>query len=376
MSRTKNLIEFLSSARGLHYIMPFVIIYLIAGTVAQKYVGLYEATRTYFYAPIIWFGAVPLPGFPVLLGLIFISLLLNLIFKGLWSLRNGGIILTHMAVMLLIGGGFVTGLFAQEGYVDLAEGQSKSTFNDYHARELVLLDENGRNVFSLPFETLNANQPIAIPDYNLRLNIINSCRNCGIKERESFEDEDITYHSMAAHVQIYDKKPAMKDEENMGAAMVKINGAKTAEENGVYVIIEDVPKRPQITIDGKIYSLALQKKKRPLPFSVQLLNFEKRVYPGTKMARAYQSRVRIKEENTIWESVIRMNEPLRYKGYSFYQSSFFETPDGPVSVLAVVKNSGRSFPYIASVIICIGLILHMVVRRRFADRREEKEDIA
>jgi hypothetical protein len=38
----------------------------------------------------------------------------------------------------------------------------------------------------------------------------------------------------------------------------------------------------------------------------------------------------------------------------------------------VVKNSGRSFPYIASVAICIGLILHLILRRRFGDHRKEK----
>ena len=57
-----------------------------------------------------------------------------------------------------------------------------------------------------------------------------------------------------------------------------------------------------------------------------------------------------------------MNEPLRYKGYTFYQSSFIETPDGETSVLAAVKNYGRMFPYISSIIMCIGLLIHLFMK--------------
>jgi hypothetical protein len=59
-----------------------------------------------------------------------------------------------------------------------------------------------------------------------------------------------------------------------------------------------------------------------------------------------------------------MNEPLRYKGYTFYQSSFSLRPDGEYSVLSVVRNKGRVFPYLASLLIFAGLLLHLVIRLR------------
>jgi hypothetical protein len=379
MSKTKTIIEFLSGARSLHYIMPLVIIYLIIGTVAQKYVGLYEATQTYFYAPIIWLGYVPLPGFSTLLAFIFISLCANLIFKGLWSLRNSGIILTHMSVMLLIGGGFVTGFFAQEGYLDFAEGQSKSAFHDYHSRELVLLDDKGQSVAYLAFDELQVKggeafapeNAFQFAGFDFNIEILNKCRNCEIKAREEFWEKN-NYRSMAAHMQLFDKKPEMNNEENMGGVLLRLTGLENEEETGIHVVLEDVPKRPLVTIGDKVYQIALRKKLRELPFTIQLIDFEKSVYPGTQMAKEYQSRVRLQDGDSLWESVISMNEPLRYKGYSFYQSSFIQTAEGQISVLAVVKNSGRSFPYIASVAICIGLILHLILRRRFGDRRKEK----
>ncbi|SVA41121.1 uncharacterized protein METZ01_LOCUS93975, partial [marine metagenome] len=60
--------------------------------------------------------------------------------------------------------------------------------------------------------------------------------------------------------------------------------------------------------------------------------------------------------------LIQMNEPLRYKGYTFFQSSFIEGPEGETTVLAVVKNYGRLFPYISSIIMCIGLLFHLSLK--------------
>ena len=56
-----------------------------------------------------------------------------------------------------------------------------------------------------------------------------------------------------------------------------------------------------------------------------------------------------------------MNQPLRYKGYSFYQSSFDQRANTEVTVLNVVQNKGRLFPYIATLIIFIGIVLHLII---------------
>ena len=56
-----------------------------------------------------------------------------------------------------------------------------------------------------------------------------------------------------------------------------------------------------------------------------------------------------------------MNEPLRHYDYTFYQASFIEDGDQQTTVLATVKNYGRMFPYISSIIMCIGILLHMLV---------------
>jgi cytochrome c biogenesis protein ResB len=96
-----------------------------------------------------------------------------------------------------------------------------------------------------------------------------------------------------------------------------------------------------------------------IPFSVRLLRFERDLYPGTGKARSYESEVVLEDQGTQWHSVIRMNEPLRYKGYVFYQASFLEGAPKQTTVLAVVNNIGRSFPYISSIVICLGMLIHL-----------------
>ena len=113
---------------------------------------------------------------------------------------------------------------------------------------------------------------------------------------------------------------------------------------------------------GESYIVELRPARKPLPFEVLLIDFEKRSYPGTDKAKSYQSEVIVRDNDIDWPSIIKMNEPLRYKGYTFYQSSFLTDGKTEVSVLAVVKNLGRMFPYISSIIICLGLLVHIFLR--------------
>ncbi|MEC8677500.1 MAG: ResB protein required for cytochrome C biosynthesis, partial [Candidatus Margulisiibacteriota bacterium] len=54
---------------------------------------------------------------------------------------------------------------------------------------------------------------------------------------------------------------------------------------------------------------------------------------------------------------IEMNQPLRYSGYTFFQSSY--TEDKETSVFQVVKNPSWQVPYISSLLIVIGLLIQM-----------------
>lgn len=366
MTIKQNISETLAKPAILHYVLPVVMLYLVIGTVAQKYIGLYEATKIFFSAPVIWLGFVPLPGLPILIGLIFLNLSFKLLFKSPWTWRSAGIIVTHIGVMLLLVGGLFTALFSSEGYMDLAPGQTKSFVTDYHTRVFVVMDEDGEIVQKFEHEDLSVGQKLNIPTTPLKIEILEACRHCKIVARQ---DATEAYQGMAQHMSLQAEPPRKLNEENFSGLTFAIKGS---DNNGVYTVLEGIPKLPKIDTGDKTYHIELRREQRKLPFRIELLEFKREMHPGTAMAKAYSSRVRIYDGDAQWESIIRMNEPLRYKGYSLFQSSFIETPSGDMSVLAIVWNAGRTFPYLSGIAVCLGIILHLFARRQSKPKNRKK----
>jgi hypothetical protein len=104
---------------------------------------------------------------------------------------------------------------------------------------------------------------------------------------------------------------------------------------------------------------------RELPFSVKLLDFRKIDYPGTEMAAGFESDVEVtdRERGLILMRKIRMNNPLRYRGFSLYQASFIP---GAVetTVLAVRSDPGTPFVYAGFLIVIAGVVSMFVLRPR------------
>lgn len=365
MKNIKRISDFFSAPTLLHYALPFLMIYLIIGTVAQKYIGLYEATKVFFSSPILWLGIVPLPGLPIIITLIFLNLCFKLFLKSPWKIQNAGVIVTHIGAIMLLLGGMFTAFFSNEGYIDLAPNETKNFVTDYHSREFVLLDDQNHEVAVFAHKDLYKEQSLSFSGLPFTVKIIDACRNCDIKARRFVQEE---HRGMALHMELSNGKLHNEDEENMAGVTFSIEDSN---EDGIYLVLENVPKQPTVIVHGKVYRFALQRQHRTMPFNIELIEFKRDMHPGTAMASAFQSRVRIIDGGAKWESVIRMNEPLRYKGYTFYQSSFFQTPQGDVSVLAVVWNVGRAFPYISGIAMCLGIILHLSVRgrKRKSDRK-------
>ncbi len=354
----QKLYKTLCGAKMLHYVLPIVMGYLVTGTIAQKYIGLYQATQIYFSAPIIWLGWFPLPGMPVFLGLILINITFKILFKSPWNIQTSGIILTHIGMMMLLLGGLFTALFSSEGYVALKKGDVINIVSDYHIREFVVLDGNHKAIESFNSDDIEKGQVIKFDDLGFSIEIITSCKNCKISAREN---KTPNHKGMAKHMQLSSIELKNNDEENMAGVIFQI---KHKDNQNIFVVLEEVQKYPLITIDGKNYKFALRKAQRQLPFSIELLDFEKETYASSAMAKSYKSTVLIKDGGAQWESIISMNSPLRYKGYTFFQSSFSKTEQGDMSVLAAVWNAGRSFPYIAGTTMCIGLLIHIFLRLR------------
>jgi cytochrome c biogenesis protein ResB len=126
---------------------------------------------------------------------------------------------------------------------------------------------------------------------------------------------------------------------------------------------------------GKEYRLLMRFARTYKPYSLYLYNFRFDRYAGTDTPKDYSSFVRLDdpERGVVRDVRIWMNNPLRYRGDTLYQSSFdAETEKG--TVLQVVENRGWMAPYVGCMIVAVGLLgqfqLHLM---GFLRKRRESE---
>ncbi len=133
-----------------------------------------------------------------------------------------------------------------------------------------------------------------------------------------------------------------------------------------WILLNDVIK---IFDDQTAYLISFQNRRIQLDFPVKLNDFKVERYEGTQKAKSYSSQVTAGLDVDKQETLISMNEPMKYKGYTFYQASFQEdeqTGQPTASVLSVNKDPGRPIKYIGSLILTLGILW------LFYDRRKRK----
>ncbi|MDE0118520.1 MAG: cytochrome c biogenesis protein ResB [Bdellovibrionales bacterium] len=330
---------------------------LIVGTISQKYMGLYQAQLNFFSSFIFWFYGIPLPAGRATMGLILISLILKSIFEKKY-LKNSGTFIVHIGVILLLTGAFITGLLSKEGYMVIPEKNKSNIISDYHTVELAILSADSEEVISIfPEKKLSKNKVLK-KNLSFSLYIKDFIKNVQPVKRATPLGE--SFKGFSKIFELREKKPEKVNEENLAGLTFQIKRNNKIEN---YAVFEQMPIPQTIKWDHKKYIVSLGPVKTYLPFYLELTDFKKTYYPGTDKVKSYQSVVNIVEEQVKQRRVIKMNQPLRYKGYTFYQSSFIEEDNLESSVLAVVKNLGRAFPYISSLIICIGLLIHIFYSR-------------
>lgn len=352
-----RLLKILSDVRLLNIILPILMIYLIVGTVAQKYIGLYQATQDIFYSPLFWIGFLPLPGMPVFVGLLMVNLTFYVFLKNPWQKEKIGTLIAHIGVLLLLFGGLYTVIFSQSGYIDLAVGEETKFVSDYHERALIIRNLDTNEVFTFNLEALEKDPKTLLSSLPFAVEIKELCQNCDIIKRN---DKDGRFFGMAQHMQLTSKQLDRQNEENMAGLTFTVDKVQD-NYKGTYLVLEGVPQYPEIIFQETPYRFELNKAQRPLHFTITLADFRRETHAGTALAKNYQSDILVTDHTIEWKSTIGMNKPFRYKGYTFFQSSYIETPIGDRSVLSVVQNSGRTFPYIAGLAVCLGLLLHFLL---------------
>jgi len=125
------------------------------------------------------------------------------------------------------------------------------------------------------------------------------------------------------------------------------------------------PEEPvELPLGDDPLQVAYRSQTRELPVTVKLLDFRKIDYPGIEMAAGFESDVELTDaqRGLILMRTIRMNHPLRYRGYSFYQASYLPGPP-ETTVLSVRSDPGTPLVYAGFLIVIAGVVGMFIWRR-------------
>lgn|GEM_PF-160832 len=312
----------------------------------------------------------------------------NLVFD-----KRGGIAVLHFGVALLMISELQVGLQAKETMLSLIEGESSNYVRDIRVRELaIVIQKDGKkdDVFPIPESRLsdaawcaarakgdaaNADQIggpidprqlISLPDeLPFNLAVRRFYRNSTL--RSVMPDDELRLTSGLGSFSLAKELPpvtGMEESNDTSSVYVDLVAKDSGKVIDSILVSQNVSElrgpaiAEKVTVDGRDYQFYLRFQRSYQPYTVKLIDVSRTNYIGTSTPRDYRSEIEITEadSSTSEKFSVWMNNPLRFKGETFYQTGHQPLGDGrDMSTLSVVDNQGWMLPYIACMIVMVGM---------------------
>ena len=121
-----------------------------------------------------------------------------------------------------------------------------------------------------------------------------------------------------------------------------------------------------INLDSLFFKISYGSKEVKLPFNIKLNDFQMERYPGSDSPSSYASEISVippdnKQNTNSFDYRIYMNNILNYKGYRFFQASYF--PDESGTILSVNQDKlGTAVTYLGYLMLLISVISVIISR--------------
>lgn len=340
--------------------LAFLMVLTFWGTVYQVDHGLHAAQERFYNSWLILVGGfVPFPGTQLVLAVLLVNLACYLAQLVVQHRIKFGILVIHLGILMLLLGGAITRHFGVESQLTLEEGGTSNVSASYHEWELAVWKQQGavREVSAVDADRLRPGDVLPFGDLGLTVEVEQFHRNCRAFQATS-PLTNAPLNGMGI-TSLQPARPAKEPAQNIAGCIVKVTAAGAAPVR-VLLFGEDVAPRGFDLRDGH-YHLALRHRRHPLPFVVTLLDFVREMHPGTETAKSFSSKVEVSGAGGERTMTISMNKPLRDRGFTLYQASYREAPDGRQwSTFAVARNYGRLIPYVATGVVVFGMLWHFV----------------
>ena len=335
---------------------------IITGTLYQTDHGLYEAQRLYFGYSIVWVGKfLPLPGASLVLWVLSLQVVLTMLFVMPLSWKKLGLWVSHIGLLILLIGGFITQKMAIESQLTLAEGEVGHFTTSYQDWELAIWESHGdtNTVLAYKDTDLRPGLTLALSPYPARITVNQYFGNADAFTEKATGGKTAFLNSSGI-TYLEARKPEKEAIQNAPGLMATLheNGMKDKD----FLLFGLEPKPLPIKIGKQRVWMQLRRRHYPLTFSLKLTDFVRSLHPGTDMARSFESYADLQDGLSSRPVKIWMNNPLRYAGLTFFQASFSQEQGVEHSTFAVVTNPGRLLPYISSLTVFLGMLLHFMIR--------------
>ncbi len=383
MNAFRRFLDFFCSLRLTLFCLAAAFVLVFAGTLAQVRFGLYIVQEEYFQSWLIWWEApsanLSLPVFPGghLIGAV---LLTNLIAAHIrrfsWSWNKLGIQLTHLGLIIMLAGGLATDLFSVHSYMRIKEGGSSNYSEDSMRMELAVIDKSDpemEQVTAVPGERLADGGAITHESLPFRMEVRGFYQNSKLQPL-AHGGMSVPASTMGTGMRVSvtaQARATKMDERDVMSAVLEIIPAKGGESLGTWLVSDALAAAQTFECDGRKWSIQLRPTRYYKPYSLTLLDFTHETYPGTRIPKNFSSKVTLTdpEVDDSRQVLIYMNHPLRYQGDTYYQSGF--EPDNSGTVLQVVRNPSYQAPYIACVVVSLGLIYQFTLHLAGFSRRKK-----
>ncbi len=376
----KAFLDCFGSLRRTVVLLGLSMLRVFVATLDQVNLGIWATQEKYFRSLFVLTflpgTQIPVPVFPggYLIGAF---LLLNLgaayltRFRLTW--KKSGIFLSHLGLVVLLVGELLTGLWQKDYQMNLNEGETRRYVEAFREMELAVIDSTAPDydeVVAIPTDALLRGEAIQHPQLPFRVvtrayfpNSVLTMRNASATTPNlATQGIGLQVAAAPAPISYNDNAP------NQPATYIEI---VTPEGSlGSWLISPQLAAPQSFTHGGKTWRLSLRSARHYADFDLTLLKVTHEVYPGSEIPKNFASRVRVKslDGQEDHETVIYMNNPLRFRGLTFYQYQM-NAANGN-SVFQVVSNPSWLLPYVATLMMGAGLCLQFGLSlRSFVSRR-------
>jgi hypothetical protein len=382
----KRIIKPVASLRLTVALLALSVVLVFVGTIAQVDDSIHTVLNKYFYTWIAWVpfdifvrfgqkflgvskefhlgGSFPFPGGWTLGFALMVNLLSAHALRFKYNLSRPGVWVLHGGVVILLLGEFISSQCKIESRMTIAEGTTSNYVENDHDSELAIVDSSDPKedqVAVVPDRFLRRGGRISNPALPVDIEVLKFMETSTLLDKPIDDNPATTGLGLMAGAVARKQVPGISTAQipDVPAAYVRFldrNGGKVI---GTYLVTPWVSKSQLLPVGDKNYSVALRPRRKYLPFSLHLNEFRYDRFIGTSVARNYSSDVRLIDPELHVDRQLRisMNEPLRYRGETFYQADFDHETE-KATILQVVRNPVWAAPYFACGLVAVGMAIH------------------